>query len=37
MNFNFVANNAKSTGQNETIYHGLDVTVLNKETGDSPG
>lgn len=37
MNFNFVANNSKSTGRMKLLYHGLDVTVLSKETGDSTG
>jgi hypothetical protein len=37
MNFNFVANNAKATGKMRLLYHGLAVTVLNKETGDSSG
>jgi hypothetical protein len=37
MNFNFVANNARSTGTMKLLYHGLAVTVINKETGDSTG
>jgi hypothetical protein len=37
MNFNFVANNTKSTGKMKLQYHSLAVTVLNKETGKSTG
>ncbi len=37
MNFNFVADNVKATGRMKLLYHGLAVTVLNKETGDSTG
>jgi hypothetical protein len=37
MSFNFVANNIGSSGKMKLFYHGLAVTVLNKETGDSSG
>jgi hypothetical protein len=37
MNFSFVANNAKATGKMRLFYHGLAVTVKNKETGDTTG
>jgi hypothetical protein len=37
MNFNFVANNTKATGRMKLFYHGLAVTVKNKETGDTTG
>ncbi len=37
MNFYFVANNTKATGRMKLLYHGLEVTVLNKKTGDSTG
>jgi hypothetical protein len=37
MNFNFVADNAKANGKMKLLYHGLAVTVVNKETGDSTG
>jgi hypothetical protein len=35
MDFNFFADNVKSTGKMKLLYHGLAVTVINKETGDT--
>jgi hypothetical protein len=37
MSFNFAANNAKANGKMRLLYHGLAVTVVNMETGDSSG
>ena len=37
MSFNFVADNAKATGKMKLLYHGLAVTVIDKENGDSAG
>jgi hypothetical protein len=37
MDFHFVANNAKASGNMKLLYHGLAVTVINKETGDTTG
>jgi hypothetical protein len=35
MNFSFLANNTKATGQMTLRYHGLDVAVKNKRTDDT--
>ena len=32
MNFIFIANNAKATGKMTLLYHGLDITIKNKQT-----
>jgi hypothetical protein len=37
MNFSFLANNARASGNMKLLYHGLAVTVINKETGDTTG
>jgi hypothetical protein len=37
MDFSFVANNTKASGKMKLLYHGLAVTVENKQTGDSTG
>lgn len=35
MNFSFTANNTKATGEMTLLYHGLDVTLINKRTDDT--
>jgi len=35
MNFNYIANNTQATGKMTMLYHGLDITVKNKQTDDT--
>ncbi len=35
MNFSFTANNAKATGQMQLLYHGLNISVKNKQTDET--
>ena len=35
MNFSFIADNTKATGEMTLLYHGLDVTLKNKRTDDT--
>jgi hypothetical protein len=35
LNFNFLANNTKATGNMKLLYHGLNFAVMNKQTGDT--
>lgn len=35
MNFSFTANNTKATGKMILLYHGLNITAINKQTADS--
>jgi uncharacterized membrane protein (DUF485 family) len=37
MNFSYTANNTKATGEMTMLYHGLDVTIKNKQTDDTTG
>jgi hypothetical protein len=35
INFNFIANNTKATGNMTMLYHGLEVAIKNKRTDDT--
>lgn len=35
LNFSFSANNTKATGKVKLLYQGLDLTVINKQSGDT--